>query len=248
MDIESNRNERMQKVSALLLENRSGNEDWGEISKFAEKPCPKRVANKFLLCCLLDYQMKSAVTWRNCCHLVTDILRDPEDVWAAITSVSQEEWKSKFAEYKLHRFPNAHNRLWRISVEILSRYDGDASKIWQGTDSAGVLFRLLDLRAGPQISRMIVGALLDCRQIKGSGDVKADVHVCRVLGRTFSGGPTNEDAAIEQARQLYPADPWKLDWPLWNVGNLFCHATEPDCPKCYLAPHCIYAHEHPLTN
>ena len=245
IDFEANRDERMQKVAALLLKNRTGTEDWGEISKFAEKPCPKRVANKFLLCCLLDYQMKWAVTWRNGCRLVTDILRDPEDVWAAITSVSQEEWKSKFGEYKLHRFPNAHNRLWRIGAEISDRYDGDASKIWQGRDSAEVLFRLLDLRAGPQISRMIVGALHDCRQIKGTGDVKADVHVCRVLGRTFSGRPTNEAAAIEQARQLNPPDPWQLDWPLWNIGNSLCRPTSPNCPKCYLASHCTYAHEHP---
>ncbi len=244
MDFQANHDERISRVAALLLENRSGKEDWGEISKLAGKPCPKKVANKFLVCCLLDYQMKWEVTWRNGCRLVVDILRDPDDVWLAITSVPQDEWRSKFKEYHLHRFPNAHNRLWRIGREISDRYDGDANKIWQDRESAEALFRLLDLGAGEQISRMIVGALHDCGQIQGTGDVKADVHVCRVLGRIFSGRPTNGAAAIEQARQLNPSDPWQLDWPLWNIGNALCRPKSPNCLKCYLAPHCTYAHGH----
>jgi hypothetical protein len=54
---DSTRNARVQQVAKLLQKNWGGTEDWGEISNFADKPCPKKVANKFLLCCLLDYQI-----------------------------------------------------------------------------------------------------------------------------------------------------------------------------------------------
>jgi hypothetical protein len=248
IDFEANRDERMQKVAALLLKNRTGTEDWGEISRLGDNPCTKHIANKFLICCLLDYQIDTKLAWRNGCRLVKEILHDPEDVWLAINSVSQDEWGSKFKEYHLHRFPNAHNRLWRFGKDICNRYDGDARKIWQNKGSGEVLESFLSLNAGEQISRMIVGALLDCRQIRGSGDVKADLHVCRALGRIFYGAPTNHAAALELARQLNPSDPWELDQPLWKVGKSYCHPDAPNCSKCYLISYCTYAYEHTMAS
>ncbi len=67
-------------IAALLLEHRSDKEDWGEISGFENQPCPKRVANKFLVCCLLDWQMDSGLAWRNGERLVKDILGNPDDI------------------------------------------------------------------------------------------------------------------------------------------------------------------------
>lgn len=231
-------------IAALLLEHRSDKEDWGDISGFENQPCPKRIANKFLLCCLLDWQMDSGLAWRNGERLVKDILGNPNDIWRAITSVSETEWKSRYAEYKLHRFPAGHQRLWRIGAVILDKYDGDAARIWQGKELSPVLVDLLALGAGEQISRMIVGALRDCRQIRGSNDLKADMHVCRVLGRAFQGEPANPAVATELARQLDATDPWQLDWPLWNIGKSYCRPSSPDCERCYLAPHCAYARSH----
>ena len=40
---------------------------------------------------------------------------------------------------------------------------------------------------GPQLSRMTAGALHDTKQIVGPGELKADIHVRRVLGRVFTG-------------------------------------------------------------
>lgn len=236
--------ERVHEIASLLLANRRGTEDWGEISNFAGKPCPKRPANRFLLCCLLDWQIDSGLAWRNGERLVKEILGDPDDVWQVITSVSETEWKLKRSQYRLHRFPAGHDRLWRIAKAICDRYKGDSAQIWQGKDSSAVLERLLGLGAGEQISRMIVGALRDCGQINGSSDVKADVYVCRVLGRAVYGETTNATAATTIARQLNPPDPWQLDWPLWNVGKSHCRPTTPDCMRCYLAHHCAYALKH----
>jgi adenine-specific DNA glycosylase len=91
---------------------------------------------------------------------------------------------------------------------------------------------------------MIVGALKDCGLVDGGSDVKADVYVCRVLGRALEGQEVdaeNAERAVRLARQLHSADPWQLDWPLWHFGQTYCHTTSPNCSGCPLAPHCAYA-------
>ncbi len=241
--------ERLPKVANLLRNHWEGKEDWGEISKYPGQVCPKRAANTFLLCCLLDYQIKGGRAWENGERLVRELrdpedkLRDPEDIWATITAFSEKAWESKFKELGLHRYPAAHKRLWRIGREICSYFDGDASKIWQNSSAFDVLCRLNYIGAGEQISRMIVGALRDVGQIQvqGKGDVKADVHVCRVIGRVFFGAQASPETATEVTRQLNPDDPWQMDRTLWTVGSAFCHATKTDCPHCFLSTECMHA-------
>ena len=85
-----------------------------------------------------------------------------------------------------------------------------------------MLDALCSLGAGDRISRMVVGALRDCGRIKDTtSDVKRDVYVRRVLGRAVLGEPTDPEAAVALARQLYPADPWQLDAQLWHVGRTY---------------------------
>ncbi len=229
-------------IRELLLSNRAEGTDWGELSQLGNEPCSKQLANKFLLCCLLDYQMHSDLAWANGERLVSHILNDPDDIWKAITSASEDEWKGKRAEYSLHRYPAGHHRLWNIARKICSYYGGDARRIWEGKNPQAALEALRDLGAGEQLSRMIVGALRDCGQIKtqGSSDVKADVYVCRVLGRVVQGKTVEPEAAVGLARQIYPADPWQLDAALWQVGNRVCKLRNPLCSECYLAVCCAY--------
>ena len=124
-------------ITAILLEHRNGKVDWGEISHLEGQPCSKKIANRFLLCCLLDYQMDSNLAWRNGYRLINEILGDPDDVWAAITSVTEAEWASQRDQYHIHRFPAGHDRLWRIAKSICANYDGDARCIWMGGDPSG---------------------------------------------------------------------------------------------------------------
>jgi endonuclease III len=133
--------------------------------------------------------------------------------------------------------------VWRIGNEIVAKYDGDARNIWKGQSPDVVLGRLLELRVGEQISRMIVGALIDTEQIKGSGDVKVDIHVRRVLGRVLRGeGYSVKEVriVIEKTREMYPKNPWMLDKPLYELGNYTCKAANPDCQNCYLRKKCAY--------
>ena len=73
--------ERYEQIAALLLASRANEPmDWGEISHLGGDPCSMKIANRFLLCCLLDYQILSEVAWRNGYRLIED-LGDPDDVW-----------------------------------------------------------------------------------------------------------------------------------------------------------------------
>jgi len=231
----------LEKIAALLLAHRAGRGGW-------DVGTSKRDANRFMICCLLDYQQDSNVAWKKGERLVQH-LGDPENVWATISSCSKEAWDSKYEEYdKPHRFRKGYRRLWGIANEICARYDGDARNIWLGRTPFDALVHLWALNAGDQISRMIVGALRDSGQIKGdSGDVKADVHIRRVLGRAVDGeeiNAANAARATELTRQLNAADPWQLDWPLWNIGKDYCRPTNPDCRNCYLPPYCLHCRQH----
>lgn len=147
-----------------------------------------------------------------------------------------------------HRFRWGYSRLWGIANTICARYDGDARYIWSGRSPYDALVHLWAIGAGEQISRMIVGALRESHQIQGdAGDVKADVHVRRVLGRAVYGHEVElADAPkiINLTRELHSTDPWQLDWPLWTLGRNICHAGRPKCMECYLRPHCAYDREH----
>jgi endonuclease III len=240
----------LKQIADLLLDHRDGKADWGEISHLDGKGCSKKIANGFLICCLLDWQSDADVAWKKG-ELLVEKLGDPEDVWVTISSFSREEWDSKYEEFgRPHRFHKGYKRLWGIANDVCARYDGDARNIWSGKTPFEALIHLWALGAGDQISRMVVGALRDCGQIKGdSGDVKADLHVRRVLGRAAYGeeiGGADAFKVIALTRKLSP-DPWQLDLPLWNIGKSYRRPTSPDCEHCYLGPHCVYSRRHAVA-
>jgi endonuclease-3 len=200
------------------------------------------MANCFLLGSALDWRIPSELAWQNADRLVKEILGDPDDLWQTITSVSHSEWKSKHDKYQLHWLHAAHDRLWRIEKRICDEYSGDARRIWEGRNSSAALEALWDVGAGQQISRMIVGALRDCGQIRSrKSDVKGDIYVRHVLGRAVLGETTDAEMAVKLAGQMHPEDPWQLDAQLWEADKKWCHPNNPNCSQCYLSPHCAYA-------
>lgn len=231
-----------QAVATLLLKNRDTDPSgWLWISKPGLVRLSKKRANKYLLACTLDYQMQYVTAWENARRFAEDVLGDPTALWDTITSVPLWLWNRKFRAYGLHRFPKAHERVWKIGKRVVEWYEGDARRIWEHTPTADVLDRLVELGVGEQLSRMAVGGLRDCGWLKGRADVKADSHVMRVLGRVFMGQPMTEDQTIAATRRMHPRDPWLLDGPLWQLGSNRCNVTEPNCEECYLRPRCRYA-------
>ncbi len=241
--------DKMHQIAKSLIDHRE-TQDWGEIAKKHGDECTKEIANEFLLCCLIDYRSVARDAW-NRGHRYFEGL-DAEhkcELWRIIADTPKEDWISKenFDKCKLHWMRPAHNRLWQIAINICAFFEGDARKIWKDGTLFDILCRLYYIGAGDQISRMIVGALKDCGQISSDkSDVKADVHVCRVLGRVFDGKAISPAAAVSIARKMYPADPWYLDSPLWELGQKRCNSESPKCVGCYLQSQCKYAQEHSL--
>lgn len=202
-----------------------------------QKPLTMKNANKFFLGAIIDYQIGADMAWDNAKRLSEKVLGDPASLWVHITnSYTKEDWAAKWRQFRVHRFPAAHNRIWRIGYAIVKGYDGDVRNIWQGENAEAVLKKLEGMRCGQEISRMIVGMLITYKQIDGTGDVKADRHVCRVLGRVFaqSFDPT---AARQVARKICPGNPWGIDIALYDIGKWYCLSDWCYCEYCPIGKH-----------
>lgn len=204
----------------------------------------KKNANKFLLASILDYQIKAEIAWESARRLSEDILGDTDDLWETITACSLDVWNAKWKEYSLHWLSKAHERVYTIGKRIVAYYGGDSRNIWEGQSIGEVLHRLSDLGVGPAISRMVVGALFDTGILSGRADVKADVHVCRVLGRLLMGSSfpfDRPEEAVEATRRMCPENPWLLDRALYMLGKSVCRAKNPRCEECEMSTLCAHA-------
>ena len=181
------------------------------LSRLNGRPADKRSANKFLLGCILDYQMKVGVVWESARRFAEDDLEDPRDLWREIIAIPRLNTPAVRRRYTLHRFPAAHARVQRIGRQIVSRYAGDARNIWKNQSPCVTQERLEQMGVGPQLSRMTAGALHDSKQIVGAGELKADIHVRRVLGRVFTGDMFSAATALSIANEMMPRGSWKLD-------------------------------------
>lgn len=210
------------------------------LSRLNGRRVDKRSANKFLLGCILDYQMKVGLVWENARRFAEDDLGDPRDLWDEIVEIRRWNTPTVRRRYNLHRFPAAHARVQRIGREIVDRYRGDARNIWRNQSSCATQKRLERMGVGPQLSRMTAGALHDTKQIVGAGELKADIHVRRVLGRVFAGDMVSADTALDIAKEMMPRGSWKLDAQLFRLGKSTCTKTNPDCRGCFLRAECRF--------
>lgn len=197
-----------------------------------ERPLSEKSANKFLLACILDYQVDANVIWDRARKLSEETFGDPPHLWNYVTQEwTEDEWAAMWRVFRLHRFPAAHARVWRIGNEIVHKYGGDARRIWQGRDANEVLGALEGMRVGPEISRMIVGALISQGLVRGTGDLKADIHVRRVLGRVVD-QDLSPLAARQLAKAIYATNPWDLDIALYDIGKTLCRKNWVYCEEC----------------
>ena len=129
---------------------------------------------------------------------------------------------------------------------VCDRFGGNAADIWEDASPAEVEKTLQEIYGlGQGIASMTTRILRDdfgCfrgqeRQI----DVKPDVHVLRVFQRTGLTETQSASQAIRAARRLSPDFPGALDWAAWQIGQLWCHPTEPDCDACPLTEVCAKA-------
>lgn len=203
-------------------------------------PLTRKGANKFLLGAIIDYQIKADKAWERANWIAEEHFKGADDIWSLILQYSPDDWYAFCKSNSVHRFPKAYERIQRIGAVIEERYLGDARNIWQGVAVSEVMNRLQQLRLGEQISNMVLGALFDTGQVHGALDVKADVHVSRVIGRVLLGKEANPNQALSLARQVHPDNPWLLDWKLFMTGRQSCHRSSPKCTACNFNSFCTF--------
>lgn len=232
-------------VSELLRFGGSGTSEWPGLSGYEPSELPQGAANRFFAGAIVDFQIKAEQAWENGRKLAEDITGDPRNMWTIVASMDADEWDAlhERPETRMHKYKWAHSKVRRIAQSIVEDYDGDVRRIWNdGADEEEILNRLGrlgDKGVGEQLSRMILGALLDTGNAYPPADIKADVHVTRVIGRLFGcDGPMRPVQAIAVTRHLRPENPWDLDAGLYQTGRSVCHKDGPECDACEISSAC----------
>jgi endonuclease III len=130
-----------------------------------------------------------------------------------------------------------------ISRLVCDAFGGDATKLWQNKSATETKRLLLAIPGiGDGIASMALILLERCRGIRFPDwsfmDVKADVHVQRVLYRLGVAKALDPKEAIAAAQQLNPDYPGALDPPLWIIGRCWCKANDPACTNCWMTDVC----------
>lgn len=135
-------------------------------------------------------------------------------------------------------------RTLRDAARLVSeQFGGNAGSIWATQSPAEVEKTLREIHGiGPGIASMTIRILHDdwgCfRGQEWQIDVKPDVHVVRVFRRSGLIDGDSETQARRAARRLNPEFPGELDWPAWQIGQCWCHKSNPDCTRCPLSGDC----------
>lgn len=209
-------------------------------------------ANSFLLGASIDYRVSANTAWRSA-KALSEML-GADHVWCQICSMSEAAFlalRRPDGRY-FHRFWQADGqrsiarRLMRIACNMVEHFGGDACNIWKGATASEVKRRLMyevqiNITRSDAIPNMIVGALIEAKVISGSSNVKADMHVTKVLGRVCLGRVATQTEAVSLARQLVGTNPFEVDLALFNIGQSYCHRNRTDCHDCPMLLVCAYA-------
>lgn len=223
----------------LLLRDRTPSLTWPHLGSGV--PYTHKNCNKFFLWGIINYHWPVEKVLEKSTFIIDEVLGDPRNIWKEVAKYSESEWMDIWEKHKTHRYRAGHKRIHRIGKRVLEEYNGKSRNIWDDQDAEVTLSRMLKLGVGDQISRMIVGALCDTKTIAGSGDVKVDVHVRRVLGRLSRGRPFGEkevNKVVDLTRKM-AENAWHLDFPLFNLGRSVC-GSKPQCQQCPVSLFCSY--------
>ena len=157
-------------------------------------------------------------------------------------SVEKEEILAAIQQSpKLHRFVNNLAEWVSLAAEqVVQKYHGDASNIWNDSPTAIELMRRLELfkGIGQKKAAMTVELLardlgVNIRDLEG-GDIAFDVHIRRVFLRTGLSIVDQLDDIVNSGRENNPERPGSLDGPAWNIGRNWCRPNYPLCTACVL--------------
>ena len=197
----------------------------------------------YVLGCLMDRQIKAEKAWA-IPKIVFDLL-NTYDI-NELEKIEIEEYQTLFVEKNLHRFNKDMAEVFYKAIQdINSKYNGDASKIWQSEPSSALaVYRFLEFKGcGIKIATMATNLLARIFKIKFSDyysiDISPDVHIKRVLARMgYVPHDPSSEMVIYKARELNPEYPGIIDLSCWEIGKNWCKPTSPDCSNCIINNYC----------
>jgi uncharacterized HhH-GPD family protein len=149
------------------------------------------------------------------------------------------------AEPKLHRFVNkVPGWLVAAAQKVISRWGGDAGRIWASAPEAGELQRRFEAFRGIGQKKAAMAVAILSRDLGvtvnrlDQNDVAYDIHLRRVFLRSHLAEQDDRDHMIGVARALHPEQPSALDLPTWVIGRTYCAAGAPQCAQCPLTRVC----------
>ena len=148
-------------------------------------------------------------------------------------------------KHKLHRFVNTVPA-WLVEAAqiVLSRYGGDAARLWSDQPTATELRHRLEAFPGIGQKKAAMAAEILARDLgkplqdMSGSDIAYDVHVRRVFLRSGLAEHDEVTHMVAVARALNPDRPGALDLPAWDVGRRWCRPVNPDCQECPLNRAC----------
>ena len=197
----------------------------------------------YVLSCVMDRQIKAERAWQ-IPFKVSQLLGTFE--FDKLQKISLDQFKELFKENNLHRFNDTMASNFYEAIQLIhTKYNGDASKIWEGNPkSATIVRRFLEFKGiGIKIATMATNILARDFKIQMQDklciDISPDVQVRRVFWRIgFINKDSSNDELIYYARELYPEYPGIFDLSAWEIGRNWCRPKNPRCDECYLNKNC----------
>lgn len=145
----------------------------------------------------------------------------------------------------LHRYPSNIAKYLKSAAELLiSKYQSDASNIWEnGVRAADIVQRLEEFK-GISHKKAALGSLLLVRDLgidikdKENINIAYDIHIRRICLRTgFCTKDTIEDVTMT-GKRICPEFPGRLTSSFWAIGRDICRPSNPLCNDCPLDDVC----------
>lgn len=200
----------------------------------------------FLVCCQLDMGKPAWKAWRSS-YLIASSISPQNFNPHYVSAMSKASLIKVLEENKLGCRNLAHDAAARNIIEltklITKKHGGNALNIWETPKSFTELRdNLISIPGfGPGLTNMCIKILIELGMVPNIPkdthslsklQVKADIHVKKVLFRTGLADQETEKSAYEAATTYSCNCPMSLDIAGFAIGQKYCFKTDPNCSDC----------------
>ncbi len=203
----------------------------------------KNYPHAFVLCCVMDRQIKSEKAWIIPWEVSNEI---GGFEFSRLLKLNEGDVVKIFQKKSLHRFNEVMAKCFYAAIQTIhSKYNDNAANIWNNNPKSAIIVRrFLEFKGvGPKIATMAANSLvrnfgIPMQDLAGI-DISPDVHVLRVFIRIgFIPKESTNDELIYKAQELYPNYPGIFDLSCLEIGRKWCKPQNPECSGCYLNALC----------